>query len=164
MNNQTNKQELTINRLYQAPRDMVWKAWTEPDRIKAWFAPNNFSAPVYQIDLRVGGHYLNCMRSNDGTVEVWGRGNYLEIVPEERLVITDSFADPEGNIVKASYYGMVADYPLESIVTLTFKDEGVQTIFNLTYEDVSTIPAEHLKDLTHGWNECLDKLAEYLAL
>lgn len=162
MANQTDQHELVMNRLFLAPRDLVWKSWTEPEQIKVWSAPNNFSTPVYRIDLRVGGHYHNCMRSDDGTIEVWNTGTYLEIIPQEKIVMTDSFADSDGHVVRASFYGMGDEFPLESKVTLLFESAGENTQFTLVYEDVSTIPAEHLQGMTKGWNEMLDKLADYL--
>jgi uncharacterized protein YndB with AHSA1/START domain len=61
-----NKDELTITRIIDVPRELVWKAWTEPGLIMRWWGPKNFTSPVSKIDLRVGGKYLNCMRGPDG--------------------------------------------------------------------------------------------------
>lgn len=154
--------QLIITRSFAAPRALVWKAWTEPDRLKAWSGPRSFTTPVYNVDLRVGGHYLNCMKGSDGLV-VWSTGTYLEIVPNEKLVLTDSFADDQGHVVSASHYGMGDDFPLESKVTILFSDEGTQAKFTLKYDDVSEVPDEHLLGMQQGWNESFDKLAEYLA-
>ncbi len=101
-------EDIIITRMFDAPREIVWKAWTDPELTKRWWGPKNFTAPVIRIDLRVGGKYLNCMRGPDGK-DYWSTGIYREIVPRERLVMTDSFADEKGNVVPASYYGMTGD-------------------------------------------------------
>jgi uncharacterized protein YndB with AHSA1/START domain len=85
---------------------------------------------------------------------------YREIVPLEKLVYTDSFSDEDGNIVSASYYGMSADFPLETLVTVTFEDEDGRTKMTLTHTD---LPAGEMSEQTGvGWNESFDKLAKSL--
>ena len=88
-------ESLTITRIFNAPRERVWRAWTEPEMLKKWWGPKGYTAPVAEIDLRVGGKYHACMRSPDGK-DIWSIGTVKEIVRPERLVITDSFSDPEG--------------------------------------------------------------------
>ncbi len=154
-----NKNELTITRLFDAPREKVWKAWTDPKAVKKWWGPKYFTAPVSKIDLRVGGKYLSCMRGPDGK-DYWSTGVYREIVPLERLVVTDSFADEKGNVVPASHYGMAGDFPLELLVTVTFEDLGGKTKMVLLHEG---IPAGMMREMTEtGWSESFDKLAEYI--
>jgi uncharacterized protein YndB with AHSA1/START domain len=100
------------------------------------------------------------MRSPEGR-DLWGTGVYREIVPPERLVMTDSFADKEGNVVPASHYGMSGDWPLELLVTVTFEDVGSKTRMTLRHEG---IPAGKMsEDTKAGWNESFDKLADELA-
>src|SRR4030067_2100135 len=94
---------LTITRIFNAPRERVWKAWTDPELVKKWWGPKIFTAPHIAIDLRVGGKYLYCMKSETGE-EAWKKSNwstgiYKEIKPRGKLVMTDSFADEHGNIV-----------------------------------------------------------------
>lgn len=152
-------QELLIARVFDAPRELVWKAWTQPERLKKWWGPKNFTAPVIKIDFRVGGAYLYCMRSPEGQ-DFWSTGVYREIVPMARLVCTDSFADAEGNVVPASQYGMPGEWPLELLVTVTFEEVGGKT--KMTLQQVG-IPAGVMNELTlAGWNESFDKLAESL--
>lgn len=152
-----NKNELAITRVFDAPREKVWKAWTDPEEVKKWWGPKNFTAPVSKIDLRVGGRYLSCMRGPDGK-DYWSTGVYREIVPMERLVVTDSFADEKGNIVPASHYGMTGDFPLELLVTVTFEELGNKTKMVLLHEG---IPAGMMHELTEtGWNESFDKLTD----
>jgi uncharacterized protein YndB with AHSA1/START domain len=153
------KQEIVITRIFDAPRELVWKAWTEPEHFKRWWGPKNFTAPVCKVDPRVGGVYLYCMRSPEGQ-DYWNTGVYKEIIPMERLVYTDSFADEKGNVVPATHYGMSADFPLELLVTVTFEEQGGKTKMTLRHVG---IPAGEMSDLTAaGWNESFDKLSESL--
>ena len=155
------KRELVITRIVDAPRELVWKAWTEPELMMPWWGPRTFTAPSIKLDLRVGGEYLSCMRSPEGK-DYWSKGTYKEIVPGQRLVLTDSFADDKGNIVPATYYGMSPEFPLESLVTVTFDENDARTKLTLRYDDVSSIPESDLTDMQQGWNEMLDKLADFL--
>ena len=156
--NQDNK-ELVITRIFDAPRELVWKAWTEPERFMRWWGPKDFTSPACKIDLRLGGKYLSCMRGPDGQ-DYWNTGVYREIVEPERIAYTDSFADEHGNVVPASHYGLSAGFPLELQVTVTFEDYGGKT--KMTLKHVG-IPAGEMSDMTGaGWNESFDKLAESL--
>ena len=151
---------LVIERVFDAPRELVWKAWTEPKHLMRWWGPKVFTAPFCKIDLRVGGTFGYCMRSPEGK-DYWGTGVYREIVPPERLVYTDSFADEKGNVVPATYYGMNPDMPLEMLVTVTFEEHQGKT--KLTLRHVG-IPAGADRDgAQQGWSESFEKLAEYLA-
>jgi uncharacterized protein YndB with AHSA1/START domain len=151
--------DLVITRVFDAPREFVWNAWTEPETSMKWWGPKGFTCPVCRIDLRVGGAYFNCMRSPEGQ-DYWSTGVYREIVPPERLVCTDSFADEKGNVVPATHYGMSADFPLEMLVTVTLEEEAGKT--RLTLEHVGLPPGEDLDNCRVGWSESFDKLAEVL--
>ncbi len=151
--------ELVITRLFDAPRDLVWKAWTDPEHLKHWWGPKAFTAPVVKIDFRVGGKYLYCMRSPDGK-DYWGTGIYREIVVPERIVATDSFADAQGNVVPAAHYGM-SGMPLEMLITVTFEEAGGKTKLTLRH---AGIPGGPDRDgASQGWSESFDKLAGHLA-
>ncbi len=152
--------ELVITRVFDAPRELVWKAWTEPEYFKRWWGPKGFTAPVCTIDLRVGGKYLACMRSSDGQ-DYWSTGVSKEIVPPERIVCTDSFADEDGHVVPATHYGMSPDFPLEMLVTLTF--EEIQGKTRLTLKHGGMPFGEDRDNARSGWNESFDKLAEALS-
>lgn len=152
--------ELVITRIFDAPRKLVWKAWTEPELFTKRWGPKGFTAPFCTIDFRVGGKFLGCMRSPDGK-DYWSTGIYREIVPLERIVCTDSFADEKGNAVPATQYGMGADFPLEMLVIVTFEEYGGKTTMTLKHIG---LPAGEMTEQTGiGWNESFDKLAEYLA-
>ena len=150
------KSELIITRVFNAPQELVWKAWTEPEYIKKWWAPKTFTCPVSHIDFHVGGKYHTCMLAPDG--EVWSTGVYIEIIPLEKIVCTDSFADPKGNIVPASYYDMEGEFPLEMIVNVTFEDFEGKTKMTLRHIG---LPEGKWSEMTStGWNEMFDKLED----
>jgi len=153
--------EVTITRMFDAPRELVWRYWTEPERMQRWWGPKVFSSPFCSIDLRVGGKYLIDMRSPDGK-DFWSTGVYQEIVPYERIVITDSFADENGNVVSASYYGMSASFPIEMQIIMTFEEQDDKTKFTLKYPDTNGLRAEDRENMIQGWNESFDKLAQEL--
>ena len=153
----TTKTELNIIRTFDAPLKQVWKAWTDAESAKRWWGPKNFTAPFIKMDFRVGGKYHSCMRSPEGK-DFWSTGIYKEIVPMERIVCTDSFADEKGNVVPASFYGMTGDFPMELEVTVTFKEQKGKTIMELQHLG---IPEGEMLELTKaGWSESFDKLAE----
>ncbi|MCX6832633.1 MAG: SRPBCC domain-containing protein, partial [candidate division Zixibacteria bacterium] len=78
----TKDRNFAITRVFDAPRDLVFKAWTEPERVASWWGPNRFTMPVCKIDLRPGGVFHYCMRSPDGK-DYWGKGVYREIIESE---------------------------------------------------------------------------------
>ena len=160
MESQTrNEKELRIVRVFDAPRERVWKAWTDPEQVKSWWGPRSFTAPFAKIDLRVGGKYLYCMRSSDGK-DYWSTGVFREIVPLQRIVATDSFADEKGNVVPATHYGMSPDLPLEFVITVTFEEYQGKTRLTLTHKG---FPSGRDSEMaSQGWNESFDKLAETL--
>ncbi|MFA7382278.1 MAG: SRPBCC domain-containing protein [Desulfurivibrionaceae bacterium] len=153
-------QDLVIVRSFNAPRELVWQAWTEPERCMRWWGPKGFTTPACKIDLRVGGAYLNCMRSPEGQ-DFWSTGVYREVVRPERIVCTDSFADADGKVVPATHYGMSADFPLELLITVTFAEDGGKT--RLTLKHAGLPSGEDFDNCRTGWNESFDKLNEFLA-
>ena len=156
------KKELILTRKFDAQRGVVWKAWTDPDMFVRWWGPKGFSTPISRIDLRKGGEYFNCMRAPDGQ-DFCSKGVYREIIEQERLVMTDSFADKEGNTVSATYYGMGADFPREMLITVTFEEQDKGTKLIVKHSDIKGLSETELNDMQQGWNESLDKLAELLA-
>lgn len=151
--------ELVITRIFDAPPELVWKAWTDPEHFMRWWGPKDFTSPFCEIDLRVGGKYLNCMRSPDGK-DYWSTGVYREIVPLERIVYTDSFSDSEGNVVSATQYGLSPDFPLEMLVTVTFEEHEGKT--KLTLRHVGIPSGTDSGGAQQGWSESFEKLAESL--
>ncbi len=158
-NNDTTR-ELVITRVFDAPRELVWKAWTDPEHVMRWWGPKGYTSPVCKIDFRVGGKYLFCMRSPEGK-DYWSTGTYREIIPPEKIVVTDSFADSEGNVVPASEYGMPGEFPLELQVTVTFEDLGDGKT-KMTLRHVGLPEGQMGEMAADGWNQSFDKLAESL--
>ena len=148
---------LVIERVFDAPRERLWKAWTDPEEVKKWWGPKGFTAPSIQTDLRVGGKNLWAMEGPDGQV-YWSTGTYREIVPLERIVVTDSFADENGNVVPGTQYGMPDDFPLEMEITITFENAG-EGRTKLTIRHAGMPATEVGQQAEGGWNESLDKLA-----
>lgn len=142
--------ELRLTRLIDAPRQAVWRCWTDPERLKQWFAPVPYTTPVAELDLRPGGSSLIVMQGPDGA-RMPNRGTYLEVTPHERLVFTDAYVgDWEPREGK----------PFMTVV-LTFEDEDGRTrytarVLHWTAEDRET----HEKMGFHqGWAICAEQLA-----
>ncbi|MHB1134587.1 MAG: SRPBCC family protein [Chloroflexota bacterium] len=149
---------LVVTSVFDAPRERVFQAFTDPAQVKCWWGPQGFTAPHADIDLRPGGRYLYCMRSPEGQ-DMWSTGVYREIRAPERLVYTDSFADEKGNVVPASHYGMEEEWPLELLVTLTFEEQGGKT--KVTFKQAG-VPAGDADLSEAGWKESMARLAECL--
>jgi uncharacterized protein YndB with AHSA1/START domain len=154
---------LVVERVFDAPRELVWKAWTDPQLIEKWWGPKAFTAPAVEIDFRVGGKWLFAMQSpafNNGE-PIWSTGVYREIVAPKRMAWTDSFADENGNVVPASHYGMTGDFPLEMLVTVDLEDIGDgKTKLTLRHEG---LPAADREGAGVGWSESLEKMAASLS-
>jgi len=160
---QTKGTDLVITRSFDAPRERVWQAWSDPKQVKRWWGPKIFRAPVCQIDFRIGGKYLFCMQSDEGEEAwkkgIWSTGTYKEIVPLEKIVCTDSFADEKGHIVPSSHYGMEG-MPEELGIELVFEEiAGEKTQMTLRHKG---FPVEMIEMCKAGWNESFDKLADSL--
>jgi uncharacterized protein YndB with AHSA1/START domain len=151
-------QPIVVTRVLDAPRDLVWRAWTEPERLKQWWGPTGFTAPAARTDPRVGGTYLWGMRSPEGQ-EFYTSGVFREVVENERFVVTEQFADADGTVVPASQYGMPGDWPAETVMTVTLEDRGSRTAMTVREEGT---PAEMAAFSELGLRQSIDKLADYL--
>jgi uncharacterized protein YndB with AHSA1/START domain len=156
---ETGKHELLITRVFDAPRDLVFKAWTDPARLMRWWAPKGCTTPHCTVDLRVGGVFHYCMRLPDGR-EIWGLGVYKEIVEPERVVYIDTFADAKGIPVPPAHYGMSSGHPSETLVTVTFSEQNGKTKLSLRH----SIPESFVEreGIQKGWVDMLDRLADEL--
>lgn len=151
--------ELRLSRVFNAPVALVWKAWTDPEHFKQWWGPIPFTCPFARMDVRPGGSYLWCMRSPDGT-EHWTTGVFREVVPLERIVYSDSFADKDGRPVPPSHYGFGDDWPVELEVTVTFEALAGRTRMTLRHRG---LPGATMGEMARaGWSQSLDKLAASL--
>jgi uncharacterized protein YndB with AHSA1/START domain len=146
-------QALVIKRLFNLPLSKVWEAWTEPQTFKKWWGPKGFTCPYCSIHFKEHGTYLNAMRDAAGK-DIWGTGQYKEIIPLQKIVYTDSFADSQGNIVSSGYYHM-PDMPTELLVSISFKEEAGKTIMLLKHEG---IPEDMREECEKGWQSSFDKL------
>lgn len=158
-------EEFVITREFDAPRDLVFKAWTEPERLAQWWRPKGFTVISANVDLRPGGVFHYGLRGPDG-MEMWGKFTYREIVPPERMVFIVSFSDETGGVTR---HPMAPAWPLEMINTVTLTEHGGKTTITLragayaaTEEERATFKAGH-SSMQQGFTGTFDQLAGYLA-
>ncbi len=157
-------QEFTISRVFDAPRETVWRAFTTLEHLKHWWGPKGLVWIDGTLDLRPGGTFHYGMRTPDGQ-EMWGRWVFLEIVPPERLAIRFSFADRQGNPV---HHPMSPTWPLEMRGISTFAAQGNKTL--LTTRVVALDADEEairsfeagFDGMTQGFGGTYDQLDAYL--
>jgi len=152
---------MTITRVFDAPRELVWKAWTDPRYIMQWWGPQGFSCPTCKTDFRVGGKFLISMKSPDGQ-EFYNGGEYHEIVEHEKIVSSMYFADAEGNKVEAAELGLEHEAIEDAFDVTLFEDLGNgQT--KLTF--IGNEKAEDAKasGQAEGWNQILEKIEAVVA-
>ncbi len=159
MTDDSGGQSMVIERTLRAPADLIWRMWTEPDHLAAWYGPGGATIPVATMDVRVGGIRLLCMEMTtpDGTMKMWFTGEYLEVVENQRLVYTDSMSDEQGNVMSAEQMGMPAGHPTTTEVSVELEHVDGGTKMVLTHAGV---PAE--SPGAAGWAMALDKLAARL--
>jgi uncharacterized protein YndB with AHSA1/START domain len=154
--------DFTITRIFDAPRELVFKAWTDPKYIAQWWGPQHYTCPSCSVDLRVGGAFLFCMRSPQGT-EIWNKGLFREIQAPEKIVSVMYFADPQGNVVEPSYYGVPAFFPSEMRDIVTFEvHEDSRTKLTLRRNHPESLAKQMMED--QGWSQSLDRFAAALAI
>ena len=140
-----------IVRVFEAPRALVWKAWTEPKMLAQWFGPRGFTASVPQLDVRVGGDLRIVMHGPDGN-DYPMKGAFKEVVAPERLVFSNIAIDNEGK------------HLLEGVTTVTFAEQGGKTTMSLHTHAVGRVPIakQMLAGMEAGWTQSIDKLEELL--
>jgi uncharacterized protein YndB with AHSA1/START domain len=157
--------DFTLSRVFNAPRELVWKAWTDPERLKHWWGPKGFTWVSGTLDLRPGGLFHYCMRSPDGS-EMWGKFRYHEIAAPERLVFIVSFSDAEGGTIR---HPMSPTWPLEVQNTMTLSEQRGRTTLTLTGLPHNASEAERHTfrkghaGMQQGFKGTLDRLEAYLA-
>lgn len=159
-------QPFIISRLFDAPRDKVWKSWTEAERLKHWWGPKGFTVKQLKLDLRPGGTMHYSLKMPDGN-EMWGLFVYREIVPPERLVFVNSFSDPQGGI---STHPLNPTWPRQMLTTVSFEEQGGKTKVTVHW-----VPLEGSTDLERktfedgresmkmGWTGTFEQFTGYLA-
>ncbi len=146
--------EITLTRVLFAPRELVFRAWTDPQHLARWFGPAGFTVTHCEVDARVGGKWMLIMRANDEVAALVGRdhpsgGEYREAAEPSRLVFTNNALDADGNVI------------LEGLTTVTFEDLGASTRMTLHTRATGTgerVPFM-LAGMEQGWSETLMKLA-----
>jgi uncharacterized protein YndB with AHSA1/START domain len=157
--------ELEIVRTFDAPRETVWRAWTEVERLARWWGPKGFEMLSTKLDLRPGGMFHYGMRAPNGH-EMWGRFVYRDIVAPERLTYVVSFSDPEGGVTRAPFH---PGWPLEVLTTVTFAEEAGRTTLTLRGRPVDPSADQQalfeswFPSMRQGFGGTMDQLAEYLA-
>ena len=157
--------QFTISRTFNAPRAMVFKAWTEAERLAKWWGPAGMKLTVHTVDLKPGGRFHYCMTAANGT-EMWGRFVYREISPPDKLSFVTSFSNRNGDVERAPF---AADWPLEVLNIVTFTESGGRTTVTLTGGPINATEAElkmfgsMFDSMNKGFGGTFDQLDAYLA-
>jgi uncharacterized protein YndB with AHSA1/START domain len=150
-------ERMVVTRIFDAPRELVWKAWTDPKYVMQWWGPKGFTSPACKMDFRVGGKFLICTTTPDGQ-EFWHGGEYHEIVPHEKIISSMYFSDSKGNKVDPAQLGIEHEAIEGAHDVILFEDLGNgQT--KLTF--IGNEPMESAKNSgqLEGMNQVLDKVA-----
>ena len=141
-----------IVRVFDAPRALVWQAWTDSKMMAQWFGPKHFTNPVCEVDARPGGKLHIVMRGPDGN-DYPCAGVFREVVKPERLVFTNNAVDKDGKLL------------LEGLTTVTFVEQGNKTKMTLHTHAVGLVPIakQMLAGMKAGWTQSIDKLQELVA-
>ena len=160
--------EFVITRQFDAPRELVWKAWTEAEALAQWWGPKGATIRVVKLEMRAGGMFHYAMRYTLGR-EMFGRFVYREIAAPERLVFVSSFSDADGGITRAPFPQLGGTWPLEVLNTLTLAEESGKTTLmlrggpiNATEKELETY-AGMFDSMRQGFTGTFDQLAEHLA-
>lgn len=160
-NPSTPQNAVVIERILDAPLNLVWQMWTEPEHFKAWYGPTGAQIPVAKLDVRVGGKRLVCMEMNTpkGPMKLWFTGEFLEVSVNKRLVYTDAMSDEFGNVKSPADMGMPEGHPETTEVIIDIEDLGNgRTKMVLTHMGV---PANSRG--AAGWTMAIDKMTTHIA-
>lgn len=160
-----NSGEFVLTRTFDAPRDLVWQAWTERECLLQWFGPKGCIISTAKLDFRPGGLFHYGMKTPDGK-EVWGKFIYREIVAPEKIVMINSFSDEQGGVTR---HPMSASWPLEMLSTSLFSEHDGRTLLTLKWSPHNATAEERAAfdaarpNMAQGWSGTLEQLTEYLA-
>jgi uncharacterized protein YndB with AHSA1/START domain len=160
MTNTSGSQDaVTIERSFDAPVDLIWQMWTDPQHFAAWYGPDGATIPVAKMDVRVGGTRLISMQvqTPNGAMQMWFTGEYREVVDNKRLVYTESMADENGNVLSPADMGMPAGHPTTTEVRVELEDVDGRTKMVMTH---AGIPAD--SPGATGWAMAFDKLTAHV--
>ena len=154
-------ERMVVTRVFDAPRELVWKAWTDPKYVMQWWGPKGFTAPFCEMDFRVGGKFLYCMRAPDGQ-EYWNGGEYHEIVLHEKIVSSMYFSDSKGNKVEPAHYGVEHEVIVGACDVTLFEDIGDGRT-RLTFIGNETMKDAAESGQLEGMKEILEKADAVIA-
>lgn len=152
--NKTTGREIFIERTYNAPRELVFKAWSDAESLKRWYAPNGCTIPHCTVDFRVGGVFHHCIDTPMG--ECWAKGFYKEIITPEKIVFTIAFSDAEGNFTDNPPVGKDPEWPMETTVTVTFEEQDGKT--RMTLHQTASEEVGKRTGAYQSWLQMLDNL------
>jgi len=143
---------VAITRVFDASREQVWQAWTDPKMMAQWFGPRGFTSSVPELDARVGGRLRIVMHGPDGN-DYPMKGEFREVMPPQRLVFSNIAIDNDGN------------HLLEGETTVTLSEQGGRTALTVKSHAVGKVPLapQMLAGMEAGWTQSIDKLGELLA-
>jgi uncharacterized protein YndB with AHSA1/START domain len=153
------KEDVVITRIIDAPLELVWQAWTEPEQVMHWWGPKYYTSPSCKIDLRVGGKYVFAMQApaDQGGQVSYTAGVYQRIEPLKLLEFTQSLSDKDGNAIDPQQAGMPPEFPKEMRVVVAFKAKGDVT--ELTITEYGWTPSQMSVYAYAGMQQSIDKLA-----
>lgn len=157
--------DFVLTRVFDAPREKVWRAWTEREQLMQWFGPKGFTMPVAKLDFRPGGVFHYALHAPDGS-EMWGKWVFKEIFAPQKLVMVTSFSDPQGGVTRHS---MAPTWPLETLSTTTLAEVNGKTLLKIHWSplnaselEIKTFMEGH-SSMQQGWGGTLEQLTVYLA-
>lgn len=164
----TRSEDFVVSRVFDAPRDLLWKCFTDVERMKQWWGPKGFKVTAADLDLRSGGTFHYGMQAPDGSV-MWGLFQYREIVPQEKLVLVNSFSDEKRGITR---HPGADKWPLLMSSTSAFEDaDPGKTSFTVRWQALDATPEEQTTfdgdqariSMSNGWSSTMEQLEAYLA-
>jgi uncharacterized protein YndB with AHSA1/START domain len=156
--------EFVISRVFDAPKNVVYKAWTDSSDLKQWWGPKGTKVTECTLDLKPNGTLHYCLKPMFGP-EMWGKFVFKEILPQEKLTFINCFSDKNGGITRHPY---AANWPLELMSVVSFTEESGKTKLSVTWTPINSNDQE-LKafeegqsSMQQGWTGTLDQLTEFL--
>jgi uncharacterized protein YndB with AHSA1/START domain len=150
-------ERMVVTRIFDAPRELVWKAWTDPKYVMQWWGPKGFTSPYCKIDFRVGGKFHCCMKTPDGQ-EFWNAGEYHEIVPHQKIVSSMYFSNAKGEKVNPAEFGIEHE-AIDGLYDVTLFEDIGNGQTKLTFIGNETMQNALESGQFEGWKEILDKVA-----
>ena len=163
---ETQRTEFVITRSYEAPRDLVWRAFAEGEALAQWWGPRGFTMTVVGFEFRPGGTCHYRMDSPDGFT-MWARFLYREIAEPETIVFVTAFSDEAGSVARAPFFD--GKWPLAVLMTITFAEHGGTTTVTLRSHPIDATDVEvatfesNIESMNQGFGNAFDQLADYLA-